>query len=722
MNNRGIRSFGALFIVLLFLMGAWAVHPVGSAQAQGKKIQGIVQEDRNPTAPISATVTLTDVHSLATYNDTTAGDQHTFDFTPSPGFYSLKVHATGYFDNGTTDTFRFDGTQLLTFIFNMTKWDTRNKTLTVLVTEATGANWDEYPYFPRFTVGVENAVVNYSDTPTPRTTLKNKPLVRLGNLWWRDLNKGGGQMAIPPSEYSPIDQWAGTVGISNTTILSALTGTPPERRGQYFLNFTQYVYTYTVAQLNHTPVIPGSYTVYKNGVPWMSRENADWKIDVNVGTVTILGNFIWGTDTLNMTWTSTGAIRGATVSIYNTTRNELITSATTDMFGNAQFAIWPGTWNVSASNTDHETKFQTSVYIGDTKTIRIMLPRSVKVIGFVTDSNSWIKSGVAAFLYNIDPSTPIERKVLKASVDAPQFTFKAYPGTFKLIVDANGYASRISDLTIRPSQNVSLGIITLDFSKEEKVDTAMIFAKSNWNNLTIYRNYSFNRDSIIPGLNPSDLRDAFLQIDYTLGNRNGVLDVPTEIDLFKSWWLNNGPATVDTTGLLATNSLVYLSNRTNGSAPAKADTEFIVNTDSSATYPIIIRDKAYYYARDIPPTIPWLKPLYYLNFTGAWDTNVTTYHNNTYVIDLPHGYQMTDTNYKSPGLDIKNFTRMDLDPGLGTGTAPRAEMVVKISERDRQGQGQGARWLLPGAELEQGQLHGHCDGGIQHHLLRRPEL
>ena len=258
MKTRGMRTFGALFIVLLFFMGAWIVHPGGSVQAEGKKIWGIVRDAATGDV-VSATVTLSEVNSMDSLTNLTWGG--IFEFRPSTGYYKLKVEATDYFTQEQTQAFRYDGTELLQFNFALTKFPAKDKTMNVLVTETVGASRNEAPYFPRTTVTGENAVTTYNNI-TKMVTLNKKPIVRVNSVEWEDKNVPEKRNLIS-SEFS-FDQWAGTVTIYDTTITAKLD--PGVLSPPYFLRF-DYTYTATTARLNFTPLLPG-YQVSKNGLAW----------------------------------------------------------------------------------------------------------------------------------------------------------------------------------------------------------------------------------------------------------------------------------------------------------------------------------------------------------------------------------------------------------------------------------------------------------------------
>jgi len=680
MNNRGIRSFGALFLVLLFLMGAWVVHPGWSVQAQqGKPIQGVIAHDGKVTIVPDATVTLTNVHSLVNLTASTGRGngklyKFTTDATPglTPGYYSIKVTASGYFDNGTKQPFRYDGDTLIQLDFNLTKWPDRNNTLDVLVTDTYHTAHNESIYFPRHDVASEETVTTFA-TPPDHITLANTPVVRITSLYFSDSNSGE-KRYLYSNEYQfpPPSQWNGRVNILNSTLAGKLaTHGPP-----YSL-IAKYTYTATTGQLNHTPVAELPYMVFKNNSVW---DPADWDVDINLGTLTINRNFIWGTDSVSMSWDSTEGLSDARVTLYEPVRKQVIDGRNSNGQGWANFSIWTGNWEVWASKADYETTVK-QFSVPSNQTVRVAMPSGIyvdgsisdRVIGFLTDDS---KFHAVAYLYNINQLTPPVRKVVKATVTKGTFTFKAYPGQFLLIVDADWHKASVTRLDIG-TEGMTVPTIYLDISLEEKVDAVMAFKQDNWSLMSVYQNYTLNRDSQIPGLELSFIRDAFLQIDYTLGNRNGTL-TSDEVNKFAISLQQNGSSYINTDDLLTTNGYMYLSNKISDSS--SADTEFTAtpDIDPMRSQPIWINTTTRYTVKDTS-YIPYMKPQYYVNFTGAWDTNTTVYRNNTYTVDLPHRYEMTETTSKSPGLEIKNFTRIELDPGTGTGS-PTANMIIKLSE------------------------------------------
>ncbi len=666
MKTRGIRTFGALFLVLLFLMGAWAVHPGWSAQAQGKKIWGIVR-DAGTGDVVSADVTLTDVHSLETYSNATWGG--IYEFQPPTGYYTLKVTATDYFDQESAQPFRYDGTELLQFDFWLTPYPLRDKSMNVLVTEDVGIPWNEDVYFPRTVVTGEDAVLTYNST-RDEVTLSKKPVVHISSIKWEDSNPSGEIRYLLPYQYQ-YNQWAGTVVINDSAIVAKLdagVSHPP-----YSLIFV-YTYTVTTAKLNHTPILP-TYAVQKNGMNW--SPGPDWTVDINEGTLTIHQNFTWGTDTVSMQWESPKPIAQATVALYNITYNQHLSTLTTNASGGAgSFSLWPGEWEIRTSKpglTYYYDKNVTITPIAGGETIRVLLPFAVNVTGVIADSEGPVTDGVVAFLYSKD-TVPLEKRVLKATVNGAGFRFKAYPGNYNLIVDADWHEGKTLSVTVPVGVTYfDTGTHYLNVSLEEKIDTAIIFEEDGWNNLTIYKNYSFNNDSMILGLDLSDIRDVGLQIDYTLGNQNGVYEPGLEGPLFEEWLEKRGSPNIDTMDMLSTNSLNYISIK--NSDIDHAHTQFAVN--STTDYPFIVEIVTYYKTKGTE-LIPFEEPQYFLNFTGIWDTNTSVYCNQTYTIQLPYRYEMTETTFKSPGLKIEDFTRMELDPEEGTGS-PRADMIVRLS-------------------------------------------
>ncbi len=676
MNNRGIRSFGALFLVLLFLMGAWVMHPGWSVQAQqGKPIQGVIAQDGNVTIVPDATVTLINVHSLVNLTATTGrGNGKLYKFTDAtPGYYSIKVTASGYFDTGTKQPFRYDGDTLIQMDFNLTKWPDRNLTLDVLITDTFHAPHNESIYFQRYDITGKDIIASFD---TDHAFIPDTPVVRINRLTFSDQN--GPTYVLPRTEYNLANQWSGRVDISNTSLYPKLA-----QHGSPYALKADYTYTSTSGQLNHTPVADMPYMVFKNSNVW-DNASGDWAVDINLGTLTINRNFIWGTDSISMSWDSTEGLSGARVTLYEPVRKQVIDGRNSNSQGWANFSVWIGNWEVWASKADYETtvkQFQ-QFPTPNNQTVRIAMPSGIwvegsisdRVIGFLDDQT---KYHAVAYLYNINPFTSPARKVVKATVTRGSFLFKAYPGTFLLIVDADWHKASVTQLDVG-TEGIPVQTIYLDISLEEKVDAVMAFKQDNWSLMSIYQNYTLNRDSQIPWLDLSFIRDAFLQIDYTLGNKDGRL-TSDEVDKFGASMQQNGSWYINTDGLLTTNGYKYLSNKISDSS--SADTEFTATPDidlsESRSQPIWINTTTRYTVKDTT-YIPYMKPQYYVNFTGAWDTNTTVYRNNTYTVDLPNRYEMTDTS-KSPGLKLTNFTRIELDPETGTGN-PTANMIIQLSE------------------------------------------
>ena len=679
MKTRGMRTFGALFLVLLFLMGAWIVHPGWSVQAdQGKPIQGIIAHDGNVTIVPSATVTLSNVHTLVNLTASTGPSYgKLYKFTGvTPGYYSIKVTASGYFDSGTKQPFRYDGYTLIQMDFNLTKWPDRNMTLDVLVTDTTHAPHNESVYFPRHSIS-EPTIATFN---AGNITLAKTPVVRITSLTFKDDN--GDTYVLPPIEYNLMNQWSGSVHISNGTLWPMLA-----QHGSPYSLTAVYIYTATTGQLNHTPVAELPYMVFKNYANWNSNGN-DWDVDINLGTLTINRNLTWGSDTISMSWDSTEGLAGARVNLVETNRTQIIDGKNSNSQGWANFSVWAGNWEVRASKATYETTVK--FFSAGNQTVRIALPSGIDVWGSISDRViGWLddvsKTNPVAYLYNIDPLASPARKVVKATTPGDgSFLFKAYPGQFLLIVDADWHTASVSRVNVG-TQPLNLSTTFLEVSPDENVSTVMAFKKDNYSFMNVFENYTLNRDSQIPWLDLSYLRDAYLQIDYSLGNKNGTLTAD-EIEKFRVSMQQNGSSYINTYGVnadgslkLNTNSYMYLSNKIND--PSSADTEYAVTADIDQTrsQPIWINATTRYTVKGTD-YIPYMNPKYYVNFTGTWDTNSTVYRNNTYLIDLPYRYEMTDVTSKSSGLEIKNFTRIELDPKTGTTGAPSANLIVQLSE------------------------------------------
>ena len=373
-------------------------------------------------------------------------------------------------------------------------------------------------------------------------------------------------------------------------------------------------------------------------------------------------------------------IGGATVSVYNSTRqgagqSALIATGVTNATagpnqGNVAMNLWYDlNFTVQVNATGFGLFIQT-MPITAAGTITVPMSTQVTVVGHARNTQGqFVTAGLTATLYRLDVPSYNGSKVIQASVTGSLYTFYAPTGTYRMVVDANGYTAYEKWLSLTAPSTVSADAL-LAPSPQENYLTTVLFGAQDWNHLIIYRNWTLHPDSTVPGLNPSGFRDLRQQINFTFGNGagNGTVSA-NDIAAFNAWLARNGPVYVTTDGFLLLNSLGYNSSMTSfrvlsvsGLATPGAD----VQVNTVATYSL--KSSA---------TISYGQPKYFLNMTVLPDTNTTVYHNETYIVQLPVDYELvTDTIVPSGTITTNNYQRITVDPLLG---AQAIRMVLEQS-------------------------------------------
>ena len=389
------------------------------------------------------------------------------------------------------------------------------------------------------------------------------------------------------------------------------------------------------------------------------------------------------TNTITFKFQNSGLtpVTGVTFSVYNVSRLStpwpalVFTNVTNATTSQVVQSLWTGRFELRAVASGYAPFIeQLQINSATTNPFFVTLQTQVTVTGHARNAaNQFVSAGLVGWLYS--PTLPPNNgsKVITAVVSGSLFTFNAPPGTYLMIVAANGYASFEKTLTLTSgtvSQDASLTAAT-----PEKYLTSVIFGARDWNNFTIYRNLTLNAYSSLPGLGPSALRDLRLQISYTLGDSTGTIG-SAQLTSFTNWLQGNGPAYVTTDSFLLTNGKSYNSTET-------SYTVAVSNSLLTPGDPVWINTTTTYHLK----TTSWItygQPKYFLNLTLFPDTNTTVYQNQTYIVQLPHAYEMaTDTILPSttpPAITTYNYTRITVDPGLvGTGVMPQLRMVIQQS-------------------------------------------
>ncbi|TLZ58795.1 MAG: hypothetical protein E6K16_08130, partial [Methanobacteriota archaeon] len=483
---------GAMLAVLTVLAGGFAALPYWIASAGDKTIFGFVQECGSslPVYLDGVTVTLVDAQGVLqpqTYTTTGGG---LFDFNPNPANYLLRFAFGGYY---TTETapFRFDGSLHVRKDVCLTKMPDRDTTLSVLVVDqVTNFHPDEAPSFDKNFVQSEDAGPRFYQNASGNFTQVSK-----SPLWYRNTGdftvRWRGALIFYNIDYIWYNSFNGTMQILNSAVSLDLAA---NRR---YLNVT-YWFSSPTAQLAFYPVVPGTYIVKKDGVAW-NAENTGWKLEVNTGVITILGNFLFGTNSLTVTYQSSGAIPNAAVNLFDKGQKQVVSSALTNGTGWATFPIWKATLELQVSRDLYEP-YTADVNTTTTNFTRVILVKGIVINGHVlrADTGRPITQGVVGFLYNTNPAIPTFKRVIAANVSFSSYRFAAEAGqTYKMVIDADGFAAATRTITFPVTNPVD---IYLTPSDKEVYRTTATYSRTNWSAMSVYRNLTLRADSTIPSL------------------------------------------------------------------------------------------------------------------------------------------------------------------------------------------------------------------------------
>lgn len=382
--------------------------------------------------------------------------------------------------------------------------------------------------------------------------------------------------------------------------------------------------------------------------------------------------------------TLTTYIGGATVSVYNATRqaageSALIATGITNgtagpNAGNTTISLWSDNdFSVQVNATGYGVFIETMTISGS-GTINVGMSHQFTVSGHATNAQGqFLSAGLTAALYNLGIAKTNSSKVIAGVVTGSLYTFYAPAGTYRMIVDANGYLALAQDITLSGTPGTITRDSTLQVAAPENFVTTVLFGAKDWNNLTIYRNWTLHADDALAGLGPSGLRDLREQINYTFGTgaSDGTVSAG-DIAAFTAWLAHNGPLYVTTDTFLLVNSKSYISS-------ANSFTILAVNGLATAGADVQIATRATYSLKSTA-WITYGAPKDYLNMTVYPDTNTTVYHNETYIVQLPRAYEMASSTIVPAGsITTTNYTRITVDPGLLATGQPQIRMVLQQS-------------------------------------------
>ncbi|MFQ5986617.1 MAG: PKD domain-containing protein [Thermoplasmata archaeon] len=395
--------------------------------------------------------------------------------------------------------------------------------------------------------------------------------------------------------------------------------------------------------------------------------NADLRIDIEMGAMppaSIMLTVHVGDGPMNIT--------GADVEVSNITASgtQSLGKKTTNATGNTTFFVWAGMFEIKVDKTGFETSVTVESISIDPAVVSVDLDPALTVFGNAqVRDGPFVSQGLVAFLYDLNTSAPQAKRLLVANVTGSLYTFSAYPGDFIRIVDADGMAANITQITVSPTGSADISVNLTD-SPEERVDTVIQYSQGDWNRLHLWRNLTFNNDTTFPGLPFAFIRHLRLQIDLALGDGDGTLDA-TEREAFRTNLTAAGPKHVDTENFFTTNSEAYRSDL-NGMV---TDYNVSISGLDLPSGAVQVTSLANYTAID--PTIAVNQEKYYVNITASHDTDAEVRVNMTYKVQAVPSYER-ETQTITGAVDIQSYVRIVVDPLVAPGTF-RVDMEVAKS-------------------------------------------
>jgi PKD repeat protein len=659
MNRRGVSRHAALLVVLLMTMSMAAMLPSQIVTAQDNVIFGYVLEWGGAPGIHEAKVTLTKAHGLPTVDRTLIDGTYMFDDL-YPGFYEIEVSMTGYFPNR-TGPFRFDGDSNFRIgDFWMEKIPDKDSELTgTVLYSATEQVNDEVVEFETQTM-TENITSNCSGNTCQ---LGEKPIIynSYETAW---INSTVYEVNLTIGTDYALDLWTGEVTILNPTIITNISV------GPYSLNFT-YDYAINTTYLDNKFIVAGSVVMEKNITLW--PENGNYVLDLDEGRIEILSDFIFGLDELSATYRyHPVVIEGADLTLYNVTRDYVVEMTTSNSTGAFSVDSWDGAFELQVTADTYQPNVSQIQISGDQK-IRVLMDLAIWVWGRVFDSQSTLGiKNARAYMFCLDDPVPKSKKLLEATIDGTSFDFYAYPGRFRLLVDADGYQADDTTIDVLPGGNQTRDIF-LDPSEEETYDTNIEFVDGDWNEIIVNTTITLNRDGHLPMLGTDPMGSIFLEIDTAIGNSNGTLE-DAEFDDFKYWLWERGPEFLKTSNLFLTEDMEYTLELTKNQ-----DSTYFVNVSKDADH-VWIETTAWYNTSGIELN----QTDYELTLKASYDSAITINSedriltNYTYTINLPPDYELISNS--SVNMDVMGFSDIFVDPKRGTGRGTATLTVSKSLE------------------------------------------
>ncbi|MFO7791907.1 MAG: PKD domain-containing protein [Candidatus Saliniplasma sp.] len=362
--------------------------------------------------------------------------------------------------------------------------------------------------------------------------------------------------------------------------------------------------------------------------------------------------------------------------------------------GEYTVSIYEGNFTITATSPDypeimHEVDIdEEKTDENNTKTVDIILtnePDTPLITGYLWSEDGAVTTSLRVTLFNED--TGVMEKTVE---EGPYFEIAAPTGgEYTVVVDSDGYLPYYNpDLTVLEDEITEIGTTDrVNQSAEEQIHTSIDFSE-DWNTMNMIRDRTYQPDTMIQGMDYSNIGILALQIDQAFGDGDMTLDY-SELELFEEdleYIESNIPSThrfVKVDGVsyeLVENSFDIDFPGLNSEGDSVSVFSLIddpqeITSESTAEYEPL---------EDID-----LEEKHDVDLQLQQDYIVGNYRDYSYEVDLPPNYERTNF---VENVDISGFTTLDIDTyegvektqvGLEVQESEAGEVDISLEESPR---------------------------------------
>lgn len=371
---------------------------------------------------------------------------------------------------------------------------------------------------------------------------------------------------------------------------------------------------------------------------------------------------------------------GVTVTAIEPVHDQIVASNTTNLTGVTSLDIWDGTFTLRVTKPGRNTTISSATVAGASSITIPPLGASIPVFGNIRDdAGNFISSGGVAYLHDTDAAKSPWKRLIPATVTGSSLSFDAYPGSFTLIIDADGYLGQVHTINI---SGTATSLVLNDNSTTApylflsrpnpsspgSVVTTEITFGPNWGFLKLWRNVTLPIDGVVETVPYGYLHDTQLQLGLALGNKDGVFDPATELADLQSRLVAAGPNNLTTDGFLTLNGKTYVAatNTSGFTVLGRTFSSSILRYNTATTYYLALGS-----------TVPPGQKQYYLNVTTSQDSLATS-TNFTYNYTINRNYERTNAVVVQGTALVSRFTTIQVDPTARAGYA-KVNMILQQS-------------------------------------------